>query len=131
MLNEDTHWAQIRELRRELNQVREELRSLRVQTSPTVRATKTAGGTFLEATPGRTAVAAVATPVIAGQLGMVFRGEWHGSLTVNAQDVFIVYTGTNAGMYVATEAMNSGGAEPGTGGFYVKIGEVFLPGLWI
>jgi len=71
------------------------------------------------------------TPVIAGQLGRVLVGEWHPGLQINAQNDFIVYTGTNAGVWTATEAQNPGGPEPGTGGYYVKTGEIFAPGLWM
>jgi len=101
--------------------------------SPSARRTVTPRGTFMGSAPqigGGAATAA--TPVVVGQLGMVFRGEWHSSLSVNAQDVFIVYSGANAGIYLATEAQNPGGAEPGTGGFYVKTGDLKEPpGLWI
>lgn len=124
--------AQIQQLLRDLEWCKDMIRSIYPRDGGNVHPNVTSVGTTYTANPAPAPTASTSTSaIIAGQLGRVLVGEWHPGLTINAQNDYIVYSGANAGIWTATEAQNAGGYEPGTGGFYIKTGEIFSAGIWL
>lgn len=107
-----------------LNQLRKCVAERTPQTSPTARVSRTQSGFYYVTIPGESGAAS--SP------GMVFRGEWRGSVADYLEgNVVVIRGGISAGCYVALRDVPQGTepAFPDTGIYWASISRNFA-GAW-
>lgn len=111
-------------LDRWLEKVHEAYQSLRPVPSLNTQTTRTAIGTSIKAKPG----GGEAAPP-----GMIFRGEWDGTVSYKEQDVVVIRGGVAAGTYVCVRdapATTPMPTYPATGDFWVNLSPGNTLGAW-